>query len=312
MLKLTKKQVILSRICAFLLVVTSIVFIYRFNDDFQELVDDTFYANYYTFFVDPSMAGVANIQRNVAYCNTTSNFQKLDVYTPKHDDVARPVVVYIHGGGWSTGDKSNPFVVDYGAEIVKSDLAFISINYRLAPRSVYPAQNQDVNCALTYIKLHAQQLHIDASRVALIGDSAGGQLAAMAALTSPDKALVHAVVEFYGPSDIWGQITRTPQADQWAINYVGSATNEALAREASPLYAQLGGAPAFLLLHGVNDKTVHYDESVKFAEKLRAAHVDVTLVPVQRADHYFSNASIPSINQIETQAVQFLKQRLLQ
>jgi len=285
--------------------------LYKFNTDFRDTVDDAYRNTYYGAFVDPTMASMADIKLNVAYCNSSDTFQKLDVYTPKRSDEARPLVVYIHGGGWSSGDKANPFVVDYGAEIVRNNFAFISVNYRLAPKSPYPAQNQDVDCALAYIIAHAAELHVDAAKIALIGDSAGGQLAAMAALTSPSKARVKAVVDFYGPADIWVQVTRKPRVDKWAIDYIGGANNEKQARQASPLYASLAGAPAFLIMHGTNDKTVYYDQSVKFAAKLKAANVDVTLVPVANANHYFSTTSKPTIDVIKADVVDFLQQHIL-
>ena len=307
----TKKRLILLSLVVLVIVgAATAAVLYRVNDSFREEVDDIHSETYSNLFIDPTMNGMAEVKRNIPYCNTTSSFQKLDVYTPNKSETPRPVVVYIHGGGWSTGDKSNPFVVDYGAEIVKNNMAFISINYRLAPKEVYPAQNQDVDCALAYIITHANELHVDVSKLALIGDSAGSELAAMAALTSPSKSIIRAVIDCYGPADIWAQITRKPRADQWAINYIGSKTNESLAKKASPLYATLEGAPPFLIMHGTNDATVHYDQSLNFATKLTAAGVDVTLVPVKNANHYFSGKSQPTINQIEAQMIAFLKQHL--
>lgn len=304
-----KRIVLISASALFLCILTPIL-LYTFNDGFREAINDLRHTTYSNLVIEPTMNDVATIRSNIPYCNGTSKFQKLDVYTPKQSNDARPAVVYIHGGGWSSGDKSNPFVVDYGAELVHSNIVFISINYRLAPKAVYPAQNQDVDCALAYILAHSSELHVDASKIALMGDSAGAELAAMAALTSANKAAIRAVVDFYGPADIWAQITRKPRADQWAINYIGSATNQALARQASPAFADLTGAPPFLIMHGTDDQTVHYDQSTNFAQLLRAAGDDVTLVPVQHANHYFSKKSSPNINDIEAQMISFLKQHL--
>ena len=309
--KINKKGLLIVAAGSLSACLLGIVFLYGLNTSFQEEVDDGYNAIYSHLFIDPSMNGVAEVKRNVSYCNTTSTLQRLDVYTPKKSDAARPVVVYIHGGGWSSGDKANPFVTEYGAEIVRNDMAFISINYRLAPQDIYPAQNQDVDCALSYIVTHSSELNIDASKLAVIGDSAGGELASMAALTSPSKSVIRAVVDFYGPADIWAQINRTPRPDVWAINYIGSATDEATAKQASPAYVTLTGAPPFLIMHGTNDKTVHYDQSSNFAAQLKSAGADVTLVPVQNASHYFSAKSQPTIKQVEIQMISFLKQHLL-
>jgi len=309
--KFSKHHLLLLIAGSLVVIAVTLLSLYKFNATFRDAVEDAYRASYYGTFVDPTMNGVADVKRNVEYCHSDDTFQKMDVYTPKHSDEAKPAVVYIHGGGWSSGDKANPFVVDYGAEIVRNNFAFISINYRLAPKSAYPTQNQDVDCALAYIVAHADELHINVSKLALIGDSAGGQLAAMAALTSPSKANVKAVIDFYGPADIWVQVTRKPRADKWAIDYVGGATNEKKAHQASPLYANLSGAPAFLIMHGTNDKTVNYDQSVKFAAKLKAANVDVTLVPVANANHYFSSTSKPTIDVIKADVVDFLQQHIL-
>ena len=305
-----RQRTLLLTIGALFAIAATSLTLYTWNPSFRDAVDDIYSTGYYGVFVDPMMNGVADVRRNVAYCGTDSSFQELDVYTPKHQDRARPAVVYIHGGGWSTGDKANPFVASYGTDIVKHDFAFVSVNYRLAPQSIYPAQNQDVDCALAYIVAHADELRIDVTKIALIGDSAGGQLAAMAALTSPSKSHVRAVVSFYGPADVWVQITRKPRADKWAVNYIGSANNEIRARQASPLYANLAGAPPFLIVHGVNDQTVRYDQAVTFTAKLKAANVDVTLLPVQNANHYFSSKSRPDIGTVTTRVVDFLKQHI--
>lgn len=284
---------------------------YLIYDPIKEEVDELYYSTYFNLFIDPTMKAVADKKANIAYCNSSSQQQKLDVYTPKNIENALPVVVYIHGGGWSGGNKATGFVADYGAEIVKRGLVFVSINYRLAPTYTYPAQNQDVDCALKYLTNHAVELHIDTKKVGLFGDSAGGQLAAMAALTSPYKSSIKAVVEFYGPSDVWQQVTRKPHADKWAINYIGSTTDEARARQASPLYANMADAPPFLLFHGTNDQTVHYDQSVNFTKKLKQAGVDATLVPVARANHDINSHSSPTRNEVEAQTVQFFKKHLL-
>ena len=307
---LTKKQISLIAATLACLIILLAGFFYAFNTSFKEDVNELYYSTYYNFFIDPSMTTVADKKANIAYCDTASRQQKMDIYLPKHLDGPVGAVMYVHGGGWISGDKSNPFLADYGAEVVKSGLAFISVNYRLAPYVVYPAQNQDVDCAIAYLKTHGASLNIDMSHFGIMGDSAGGQLASMAALTSPDKNLIKAVVDFYGPADVWAQVTRRPTPDKWAIDYLGTSTDEALARRASPLFANLRGAPPFLIFHGLNDRTVYYAQSLNFDARLKAAGVDATLVPVQNAGHFFTVHSRPSLNAIEAQMITFLKQHL--
>lgn len=284
--------------------------LYGLSQSFREEVNEAATVIYVHFVLNPTMGMVADKTANVPYCGAENRLQKLDVYTPSYMDGPTPVVLYIHGGSWSNGSKVNHYVADFGAEIVRSGMSFVSVNYRLAPASKYPAQNDDITCALGYLQSHAHRLNIDTSRIALMGDSAGGQLAAMAAFTSPRAQSVKAVVEFYGPSDIWAQITRTPRADKGAINYIGSRDNRTLADRASPLRTVAARRPAFLLFHGVNDRIVHYDQSTNFANKLRQANVEVTLVPVQNANHHFDDRSQPTARDIKQQTVTFLKQHL--
>lgn len=277
----------------------------------REEIDEIYSTVYLKLFVDPAMNAVATKQSNIAYCGTQTRLQRLDLYRPKNIDTPAPVVMYIHGGGWTGGDKVDGIVASYGTELVRNGMALVSINYRFAPAATYPAQNQDVECALTYLTAHAAELHVDMTKVGLFGDSAGGQLAAMTAFESPHKSQIKAVTEFYAPSDILAQINRKPRSDTSAIKYIGTPVNEALARQASPLYANHDGAPPFLIFHGTNDHTVHYDQSVRYVKKLQEADVNVTLKPVAHADHYFGLKSSPNRDAIEKEVVTFFKKYLL-
>ncbi|MEP7205189.1 MAG: alpha/beta hydrolase [Candidatus Saccharibacteria bacterium] len=277
---------------------------------FREEVNEIYNSIYLQIFVYPTMDTVADKTVNIAYCHTTSRLQKLDVYTPKRAEKPVPVVLQIHGGGWTGGDKANAIVNDYGSEIVKNGMALVSVNYRLAPAYTYPAQNQDIDCALSYLILHAGRLNINMAKIGLLGDSAGGQLAAMTAFDSPNKKHVKAVVEYYGTSDLWAQITRKPNKDRNAIAYIGSANNQALAKKASPLYADQVGAPPFLLFHGTDDRIVRYSQSVSFAQKLKQAGVDVTLRTIEQAGHDFSSKSTSVKNSIKAETVSFFKKYL--
>jgi acetyl esterase/lipase len=282
---------------------------------FREEVDDWYYEAYAAYSINPTLDNISTKHKNVAYCGTSSRYQKFDVYTPKWTDKV-PAVVYIHGGGWSVGDKANNNITVYGASIVRSGMAVVSLNYRLAPTYKYPIQNRDVACALNYLHAHAADFGIDPGRIGLWGDSAGGQLAAMEALDPQSKQArsVKAVVEFYGTADIWAQISHkvngVAKPDKRAVAYIGSTKNKVVADKASPINANLSGAPPFLLFHGTNDQVVPYAQSVEFVKRLQAAGVDAELRPVQHANHNFSSLSQPSASVIKTEMVQFFKSKL--
>ncbi len=308
--KYSKKQISLGVVIVVGVAVLAMVLLYILSSSFREDISDFYYSAYYNFVIDPSMTTVANKRANLPYCSGLDRMQKLDVYAPKNIDTPTTVVMYVHGGGWIGGDKSNPFVADYGAEVVRHGMTFISINYRLAPQFTYPAQNKDIDCAISYLNANTKTLNINMTKFAIMGDSAGGQLASMAALTSPYKKQIKAVVDFYGPADVWAQVTRKPTPDKWAIDYLGTAKDEVLARQASPLFADLRGAPPFLIFHGLNDRTVYYAQSLNFEARLKAAGVDATLVGVKNGNHYFTAQSQPSLNAIEAQMIAFLNKHL--
>ncbi len=126
----------------------------------------------------------------------------LDLYRPAFAEGSLPVVIMIHGGGWTSGDKRElPELNEY---LASRGHVVASIGYRLAPRWGFPAAQDDVVAAIRYVKDLAHTHSLDPTRIALIGRSAGGQIALLAAYTSGDPA-IRGVVSFYGPAALrWG------------------------------------------------------------------------------------------------------------
>src|SRR5207245_9553614 len=119
----------------------------------------------------------ANIEflPNIEYARPDGRAQNLDIYVPKEVKGKLPVIVAIHGGGWTGGDKRNPFVVP----LVKEGYAIVSINYRLSQVAKFPAQIQDCKAAIRWVRANAEKYHFDADHVGVWGDSAGGHLVAL-------------------------------------------------------------------------------------------------------------------------------------
>ena len=115
-------------------------------------------------------------------------------------------VILVHGGGWSTGDKSGGprklFMAPMNAPLERKGLAWFSINYRLAPQHRYPACIEDVETAIRWLKAHAKEYRVDPRRIGLAGESAGGHLVALAAVRADEATRVAAVVPFYAPFDL--------------------------------------------------------------------------------------------------------------
>ena len=126
----------------------------------------------------------------------------LDLYRPAFAEGSLPVVVVVHGGGWTDGDKRE--LPDLNEYLASRGYVVASIEYRLAPRWPFPAAQEDVSAAIDYVKDLAHTHSLNPERIALIGRSAGGQVALLASYTSNDPA-IKGVVSFYGPTALrWG------------------------------------------------------------------------------------------------------------
>src|SRR5205085_3639213 len=104
----------------------------------------------------------------------------LDLYLPKaSSEKPRPLVVFIHGGGWEGGDKNDAFVGFVFALIRDSEFAATSVNYRLSAEAKWPAQIFDCKAAIRWLRAHAAELNIDPEKIGVVGISAGGHLVSL-------------------------------------------------------------------------------------------------------------------------------------
>ena len=143
--------------------------------------------------VIPLPAGVTQC-RNISYgCH--GKWSLLDVYHPEDAAGALPTIVSIHGGGYVYGTKE--IYRRYGMDMARRGFAFVNFNYRLAPRWKFPTPLWDTNAVMEWICKNAQRYHLDPSRIILVGDSAGAQLASQyaAIAANPEYAdLFHMTV----------------------------------------------------------------------------------------------------------------------
>jgi acetyl esterase/lipase len=229
-------------------------------------------------------------KENIYYCATSNPQQTLDLYRPRgHNNENLPVLVYIHGGGWRGGHKRNGIINSYGPLFLKHDMAIASVNYRLNSPHPYPDQNDDIACALTYLTKNANTLHIDPSQMVFFGESAGGQLAAFAALNVPYKGFGYnppaGVIDLYGVSD-FSTILGGPRPDYNARRYLGRGYSQ-VAREASPINYVTTHSPPFLLIHGKADKVVPITQSRLLYDKLIKAGAKAIYAPLPHGPHGF-------------------------
>jgi len=233
----------------------------------------------------------------------------LDLYTP--DGVALPpLVVWIHGGGFVSGDRVHlPDTLSPGSvfgALTAGGLACASIDYRLAPAAHYPEPVRDVREAIGFLLERAQRYGYDADRLGVWGESAGGLLALTASLTVPQ---VKAVVAWYPPTDILAMPHDAGErATEAALLGVPAKSAPELAAEASPITQVTEAAPPVFLLHGDADGVVPVSQSLRMHERLLDVGADSTLRIVPGADHCFGN--YPDVPGLINASVDFLASRL--
>ena len=207
----------------------------------------------------------------------------LDLHQPKGLDRDVPAIVFIHGGGWAAGDKRD--FADGARQIAKAGYVTISINYRHAPKFLFPAQVEDSKCAVRWLRAHAKDMHVDPQRIGAIGGSAGGHLVMMLGTMDkfdglegqggwPDQSSkVQAVVSLFGPTNLVGDWPPTTQGI--LTNFLGGDQKEKKDAyvQASPIkYVNTGDAP-MLLFQGTKDVLVPYDQAFQMATALTNANV---------------------------------------
>ncbi len=199
----------------------------------------------------------------------------LDLYQAPAHPAAQPLVVIIHGGSWSRGNKRElPAINRY---LASHGYAVASINYRYAPKFPFPAAVDDLFRALDYLESHATELQLDPTRVALLGRSAGAQIALSAGYSGREPNL-RGVIAFYAPTDLVFGYTH-PSA-RWVIdsektlrNYLGGTPQEKPAEyaAASPINFVSASTPPTLLVHGGLDSVVWPVHSAMLDQRLQAA-----------------------------------------
>lgn len=148
----------------------------------------------------------------------------LDVHYPARidgTDTALTTVVWVHGGGWVSGSKDQ--IANYARILAGQGFTVVAVDYSIAPGSTYPKPLKQVNAALEYLEKNATQLHVDASRIVLAGDSAGSQIAAQlaTAISSPDYAHTVGVTPAIARSQLSGMLLYCGAYDMAAADFDG-------------------------------------------------------------------------------------------
>jgi len=124
---------------------------------------------------------------DISYDDRYGSATTIDFYLPDNDELLRPTVMFIHGGGWVGGDKNH--ALNIGPRLARSGYVVASINYRLVPAGVFPNNATDCFCALAFLRVHADEYGIDPDRIAVVGYSAGAHLGGLVGLASDHPEL---------------------------------------------------------------------------------------------------------------------------
>lgn len=233
---------------------------------------------------------------DIAY-GTQSTTQKLDIYYPNEASTEPyPVIIAIHGGAFMMGDKTGGDVAPM-LEAVNYGYVVISIDYRLSKEAIFPAAINDVKAAIRFVKAHADEYQINPDKIAVWGDSAGGNLAALAGTSGDDASLngdsqdnltfsssVAAVVDWFGPINFllmdeqFVNAGITPKMGNTSSNtspesqYIGGniTQNVSIVEQANPETYISANDPYFFIQHGSADQNVPTQQSIDFAAKLEA------------------------------------------
>lgn len=255
-------------------------------------------------------AFAAEVRKDIEYGAHADT--KLDASIPDGTG-PNPILIIIHGGGWGSGDKRGDIVPEFGDRF-DADFAWFTINYRLAPQNRWPACLEDVKTAIRWIKQHAAEFKGDPNRIALMGYSAGGQLAFLTALTAENDIQVQAAVGLSPPTDFEQDLPQRgglSKSLQDLLDRPKEITDESrqMIRAMSPINHVKAGAPPFLIVQGTADKTVPLEQSRNFETKLKEMGISVDFIALPEAPHRIREWKNFD-PQYQDKTVQWLKQKL--
>lgn len=244
---------------------------------------------------------------------------RLDIYMPDTDG-PWPVVLFLHGGGWRDGDKSQLNSSEVAKLLNPLGYVVASANYRLYPDARFPAMIEDVKCAVRFMRANAAKYSLNTDHIVAWGVSAGGHLAALLGTTDASQgwdvgehleqsSKVQAVVDIAGPSDLTLGF-KTVGLRNAALNAFG--IDKQLRIAGSPVTYASAGDASFLILNGDKDPLIPIEQGQAMYNSLLQAGVTAQLVIVKNGVHnlsaYDKNPTSPSQDELRQIILDFIAQ----
>jgi acetyl esterase/lipase len=268
-----------------------------------------------------SLSKGVKVERDIQYVPGGDLSQSLDLYLPEQSsEKPLPLVVWIHGGGWRGGSKAGcP-----AAGFVPQGYAAASVEYRFSQKAVFPAQIQDCQAAIRWLRANSKKYNIDPNHVGVWGASAGGHLVALLGTSGGKKAFppiggnedesdrVHAVCDWFGPTDFNSVMKQaaddkvvrnifkfnTPADPYSGLIGVKLGEDKEKGDAVSPVHYVSKDTPPILIMHGTADALVPFAQSEEFVDALTKAGVDVTLQKMPGSGHGGPAFNLPAVHEL--------------
>ena len=274
-----------------------------------------------------TLSGAPVDQTGVPFASPDGKQLLLDLHIPDGPGPF-PTAILVHGGGFDAGHRDTNVHPLFDV-LANAGFAWFSIDYRLAPEAHFPQAVDDVNAAILWVKANSSKYHVDTSKIALIGESAGGYLVNFAGTHDTPATRVAAVVDLYGAVDyeklaearrdhpeLFNMATINQHAaNGGGIHFFGAEKLDeagfAKLRAAAPIAGVHSGMPPFLCIHGTKDDQVSYDQSPMMCAAMHQVGAKCDLITIEGGGHGMSSWRAPEMQHWKPEMISWLKTTLM-